>query len=147
VRQEHQQRLVRMAQMLMGGASREAVMEALDISKGTFYRLRASDEYKRIGPALGVAPVPDHPDMVAARDVAARTELTIAQKIEEGVGAGLDTILEMMANPDNHRLGEVVAATKFLLEQHQARVGVGSDAHEPLTAAEVAAARKMMGAA
>jgi hypothetical protein len=136
-----------MAQLLMSGVGRDEVMAELGISKGTFYRLRASEHYKRIGPSLGVAPAPDHPDMVAARNVAARTELSIAQKVERGVDVGLDVILEMMLDPGAHRLGEVVAATKFLMEQHAVRAGVGVDDAEPLTAADVAAVRKMTGAA
>jgi hypothetical protein len=136
-----------MSRLLLAGSSRADVCDELGISEGTFWRYKASDEFKEIGQTIGVAPSHDHPDLAAARDVVARTELTIAEKVERGVSLGLDTIVEMMQAPENHRLGEVVAATKFLLEQHQARVGTGAEDDAPLTAAEVAEVRKMTGAA
>jgi hypothetical protein len=137
-----------MARLLAEGCSREAVCEELGISRETFYRDKRSGEYADIVKGLrGPAVEADHPDVVAARVITARTELTIAEKVERGVSLGLDTIVEMMQAPENHRLGEVVAATKFLLEQHQARVGTGAEDDAPLTAAEVAEVRKMTGAA
>ena len=145
LRQQH----VRMARLLVEGTGRDAVCGELGISIETFYRWKRSAPYKAVADSLsGFATVPaDHPDVLAAREATARTELSIAEKVERGVSLGLDTIVDMMQRPQDHRLGEVVAATKFLLEQHQIRVGTGADDTEPLTPEEVAAARKMMGAA
>ncbi len=147
MRESRKQRLVRLAQLRLQGMPVAAVCEDLGISEATFYRDIRSPEYKTIGGTLGVAPAPEHPEMQAARDIAARTERTIAEKIEEGVTKGLDTIIEMMECPQDHKLGEVVAATKFLLEQHLARTGTAGMDDSPLSAEEVERARRMMGAA
>jgi len=112
------QKLVRFARLLADGKDYKEVCGELDITVSTFYRWKRSPEYDAVFAPHPVEVPRDHPDMVEARDMVANTAKVSAAMVGEASVAILTAILEKARNADREKLGDLVAAGKWLMETH-----------------------------
>ena len=138
-----------MARLLLQAKSPEAIMDELGISESTYYRYLREDDFKQIQGQLD-APVripANHPDLVAAQDIAAKSKRSIAEKVDEGVRICLDELLARVGDIETFSNRDLIAATKLMLEEHRNRISIDDeDEDQPLTAEEAEQARKLLSA-
>ena len=141
------QRLVRMARLLAEGKSRDYVCAELEITKSTFYRDRSSDDYAAIVDGLKSVTVPrDHPDVVAAQNIAAASQLSIATIVAEGARITLDALMKRVrAVEDGLSDRDLISTVKIMLDAHREYVTVEGVEEAELTEADIEEGRRLLG--
>ena len=138
-----------MARLLAEGKSRDAVCEELSITKSTFYRDRGSAAYKDIVGGLKAVTVPaDHPDLLAAQDIAAASQLSIAETVAEGARLSLGALMERIrAVEDGLSDRDLISTVKLMLDAHREYVAVEGVEDAELTEADIEEGRRLLGVA